>query len=111
MDIPDFQIAALLIVRQLLIDVIPSGRGRPNFDNQGKRLRVRIEASGLLEKCLHDWGGNHGDVRDVVGVGGSPQPSMIGSDPILVSVKLFIEEREQVVHDAAVLDAHPRLFP
>src|SRR5215213_7537115 len=75
MDVPDFQIAALLIVRQLLIDVIPSGRGGPNFDNQGKRLRVRIETSGLLEKCLHDWGGNHGDVRDVVGVGGPPQPS------------------------------------
>jgi hypothetical protein len=36
---------------------------------------------------------------------------MSGSDPILVSVKLTVEEREHVVHDVAVLDAHPRLFP
>jgi hypothetical protein len=111
MDIPDFQITTLPIVRQLLIDVAPSARGQPNFDDQRKRLRVRIEASGLLEKCLHDWGRNHGDVRDVVGVGGSPQARVVGANLKFVSIDLIEEPLHQKHHDTAVLDAHPRLFP
>src|SRR5215218_901793 len=78
-DIPDFQIAALLIVRQLLINVVLSRRWRPNFDNQGKRLWVRVEASGPLAERLLEDGWNDSNIRNVVGVSRSPQAGMLGA--------------------------------
>ena len=69
-DVPDLQIAARLIVGQLVLDVVASRRRRPDLDDQGQGLRIGIETNPrrIIEKRLYRSGRNDRDVRDVVRV-------------------------------------------
>src|SRR5215207_5275520 len=73
-------------------------------------MGVGVERAGGLEERLHHPRWNNSDVRNIVGVRGSPQAGVVGMDPVLVSIELNEKPLHQKHHDTAVLHAHPWLL-
>src|SRR5215217_4716349 len=86
-DAPNLKVTARRITGDFVVDVVVSGRRRPNLADKRECIPKRLEGTGLLNEVRSAAGWHNGDIRDV-GVS-SRNSGMTGT---LEHVKLIFRE-------------------